>query len=149
MTLLVLNAISLVVQTKPDWENPAVFAINKENTRSTSVPYDSEVAALKNHFSSSPYYKSLNGDWHFYWVDKIGDVPKDFYFEENYSENVKPLWKKGTPNQISGKSGWTLMLVPGNWEMNGYGIPMYVNIGYGIPINPPFIDHNDSPTGAY
>src|SRR5690606_33021778 len=28
-------------------------------------------------------------------------------------------------------------------------IPMYVNIGFGFPNNPPFIDRNDSPTGAY
>ncbi|WP_159638064.1 glycoside hydrolase family 2 TIM barrel-domain containing protein [Sphingobacterium composti Ten et al. 2007 non Yoo et al. 2007] len=136
-------------QDIPDWENPKVFAINKEQTRSTSIPYDSEAKALKNHFTASPYYKSLNGNWQFYWVDKISDVPKDFYLEENYTQNVTQKWQKGTPNQISGQSGWTLMPVPGNWEFNGYGIPMYVNIGYGIPINPPFIDRNDSPTGAY
>ncbi|MCA5003757.1 glycoside hydrolase family 2 TIM barrel-domain containing protein [Sphingobacterium bovistauri] len=142
-------ATFIFAQSIPDWENPKVFSINKENTRVTSIPYASEVQALKNHFSSSPFYKSLNGNWQFYWSDKIADVPKEFYLEENYMDNVKPLWAKGTPNQTSGQSGWTLMPVPGNWEFNGYGIPMYVNIGYGIPINPPFIDRNDSPTGAY
>jgi beta-galactosidase len=149
LIVALVNAMSALAQTRPDWENPEVFAINKENTRSTSIPYATEAQALKNHYSNSPFYKSLNGNWQFYWVDKIADVPKDFYLEENYSDNIKQKWKKGEPNQTSGQSGWTLMPVPGNWEFNGYGIPMYVNIGYGFTINPPFIDRNDSPTGAY
>lgn len=91
----------------------------------------------------------MNGNWQFYWTDKVADAPKDFYLEENYADQVKPIWKKGMPNQISGQSGWTLMPVPGNWEFNGYGVPMYVNIGFGFPINPPYFDREDSPTGSY
>ena len=149
LILAFLNAIHLFAQNKPDWENPEVFAINKEVTRATALPYANETQALKNHFSSSPYYKSLNGNWQFYWTDKVADAPKDFYLEENYADHVKPIWKKGTPNQISGQSGWTLMPVPGNWEFNGYGVPMYLNIGFGFPVNPPYIDREDSPTGSY
>lgn len=149
LILAFLNAINLFAQNKPDWENPEVFAVNKEVTRATALPYANETQALKNHFSSSPYYKSLNGNWQFYWTDKVADAPKDFYLEENYADQVKPIWKKGTPNQISGQSGWTLMPVPGNWEFNGYGVPMYVNIGFGFPVNPPYIDREDSPTGSY
>ncbi len=41
------------------------------------------------------------------------------------------------------------MPVPGNSEFNGYGIPMYVNTGFGFRAKPPHIDREDSPTGAY
>lgn len=115
----------------PDWENPEVFAINKEKTRVTSLPFADEDSALKNEFASSPYYQSLNGIWKFYWVPKIGEVPVDFY-KENYDI-----------------SKWADMKVPANWEFNGYGIPMYVNVGFGFKAKPPHIDREDSPTGAY
>ncbi len=140
--------ISVYAQHRPDWENPEVFAINKEDTRATALPYAAEAQAAVNNYEASPYFKSLNGNWQFYWTDKIADVPAGF-FEEGYTVTSGASSKKGAPNQISGQSGWTLMPVPGNWEFNGYGIPMYVNIGFGFPKNPPFINRDDSPTGAY
>lgn len=115
----------------PDWENPEVFAINKEDTRATALPYPSEQLALTDDYSASPYFLSLDGTWKFYWVPKVAEVPEGFY-RENYND-----------------SQWTGMPVPGNWEFNGYGIPIYVNTGFGFPKNPPFIDREDSPTGAY
>lgn len=148
LLLMYLVAINVYAQTKPDWENPEVFAINKENTRATALPYATEAQALTNDYKGSPYYQLLNGNWQFYWVEKVADVPEGFY-EEGYNVGVISPSKKGVPNQISGKSGWTLMPVPGNWEFNGFGIPMYVNTGFGFPKNPPFIDREFSPTGAY
>lgn len=141
--------VCITAQSSVDWENPEVFAINKEHTRATSLPYATVEQALKDDYKTSPYFQSLNGNWQFYWVDKVADVPADFYKEENYKQISTSLWKKGMPNQISGQSGWTLMPVPGNWEFNGYGIPMYVNNGFGFPKNPPFINREDAPTGAY
>ncbi|MFT4202741.1 MAG: glycoside hydrolase family 2 TIM barrel-domain containing protein [Chitinophagaceae bacterium] len=135
-------------QSRPDWENPEVFAINKENTRATSLPYPTEALAARNDYASSPYFKSLNGNWQFYWVGKIADVPSHFY-EENYKADSLSTHKKGMPNQIEGRSGWTTIPVPGNWEFNGFGIPMYVNTGFGFSAKPPFIDRDFSPTGTY
>ena len=74
--LFCVNAIS---QNKPDWENPEVFAINKEDTRATSIPYSTEELAKNDVYESSPYYKSLNGNWKFHWVPKVSDVPQGFY----------------------------------------------------------------------
>jgi len=131
---LVLACLSLTnaySQSKPDWENPEVFAINKEKTRSSLLPYASEALAVKNEYKSSSYYQSLNGNWQFHWFSKIADVPTGFFKEE---------FNTGS---------WTTMPVPGNWEFNGFGIPMYVNTGFGFPSNPPFINKEDSPTGAY
>jgi len=143
-----LMTASSFAQNKADWENPEVFAINKENTRATALPYATMAQAAMDDYKSSPYYKSLNGNWQFYWVEKIADVPEKFYAED-YNTTTAVGLKIGTPNQISGKSGWTNMPVPGNWEFNGFGVPMYVNTGFGFPKNPPFINKDDSPTGAY
>ncbi len=132
--LFILVFISLTLSAQdniPDWENPEVFAINKEETRTTSLPYPSESLATGDNYSSSPYYKSLNGTWKFFWVPRIADIPSGFY-NENYDANK-----------------WVDMPVPGNWEFNGYGIPMYVNSGFGFEKNPPYIEKDDSPAGAY
>lgn len=115
----------------PDWENPEIFAVNTEKTRATAIPYADEQTAIADEYERSPYYQSLNGTWKFHWVPKVDEVPVGF-FNENYDD-----------------SAWGKMPVPGNWEFNGYGIPMYVNIGFGFPKNPPHIDRNDSPVGAY
>lgn len=122
---------SLFAQSVPDWENPEVFAVNKEATRATSIPYPSQDLAKSDDYSKSPYYQSLNGNWKFQWVPRIADVPEGFY-KENYDV-----------------SSWGEMPVPGNWEFNGHGIPMYVNNGFGFRAKPPHIDREDSPTGAY
>lgn len=127
----VLICMNISAQNVPDWENPEVFAVNKESTRTTSLPYPSEELAVKDDYNSSPYYQSLNGKWKFHWAPKVAKVPAGFY-GENYDV-----------------SGWDEMPVPGNWEFNGYGVPMYVNNGFGFRAKPPHIDREDSPTGAY
>lgn len=133
-TLFLLPALLcgyLCAQNTPEWENPEVFAINKEYTRATSIPYPSSELAIEDNYTASPYYKSLNGMWKFHWSSKVADVPSGFY-AEGYDV-----------------SNWGEMPVPGNWEFNGFGIPMYVNTGFGFPKNPPYINREDSPVGAY
>jgi beta-galactosidase len=147
--IIIFCGSNLFSQHKPDWENPEVFAINKESTRATAIPYLSETLAVNDQYKTSPFYLSLNGNWQFYWVPKIAELPNNFYEEDYNSTPTVIPWQKGQPNHIDGKSYWTTMPVPGNWEFNGFGVPMYVNIGFGIPKNPPFIDRNDSPSAAY
>nr|CAB3479457.1 unnamed protein product [Digitaria exilis] len=38
--------------------------------------------------------------------------------------------------------------VPSNWQMHGFDRPIYTNITYPFPINPPFVT-SDNPTGCY
>jgi beta-galactosidase len=115
----------------PEWENPEVFAVNKEATRATSIPYPNEDLAKTDSYASSPFYQSLDGTWKFMWVPKVAEVPEGFW-NENYSVGQ-----------------WADMPVPGNWEFNGFGIPFYKNTGFGFRARPPRIDREDSPTGAY
>lgn len=131
LLLTTLTAFNLFSQQLPDWEDPGIFAINKEETRATSIPYPSEALALKDDYSASPYYMLLDGKWKFYWVPRIAEVPEGFYKED------------------FDISGWDEIPVPGNWEFNGYGTPFYVNLGFGFWAKRPFIDKNFSPTGAY
>jgi beta-galactosidase len=114
-----------------DWENPQVFQINREPARAAFIPYADEQAAIIDRYESSPWYLSLDGFWKFQWSPTPDQRPKDFY-------------KTGF-NDID----WKEIKVPGNWELQGYGIPIYTNITYPYPKNPPFIDHADNPVGSY
>ena len=105
--------------TVPDWENPEVFAVNKEDTRTTCLPYPDEELALADEAEASPYYQVLDGVWKFHWVGKPSEKPDDFY-KEGYDV-----------------SGWADLKVPSTWEFNGYGIPVYLNHRYPFPKNPP------------
>ncbi len=119
-----------------DWESPAVFRINKEPAHCTLLPYPTIESAVEDAPAKSPYYRSLNGKWKFHYAPKPADRPVDFY-QDDYDV-----------------SGWGQIDVPGNWEMQGHGIPIYVNIKYpflkeGEKPNPPFIPHHNNPVGSY
>jgi beta-galactosidase len=117
--------------TKPDWENPDVVGINKEPGHCTLVPYSDIETAIKADRKASRFYKSLNGNWRFHWVSKPADRPLNFY-ESSYDV-----------------SAWDQIPVPSNWQMHGYGIPIYLNVPYPFPPNPPYIPHDYNPVGSY
>lgn len=123
--------VSIQAQPSNDWENPAVFGINKEAPRAYFIPYADEASALKNDKSQSAYVLDLNGTWKFNWVYSPDERPVYFY-KENYDV-----------------SGWDNISVPSNWELKGYGTPIYTNVTYPFPKNPPFIDHKHNPVGSY
>jgi len=129
--LLGLMQVQLSIAQVNDWENPQIFGINKEAGRATFLPYQSKEAAIADDYQKSDWYLSLNGIWKFNWVYKPEDKPNDFYTEDYDT------------------SDWGEMPVPGNWELNGYGTPIYTNITYPFPKNPPFIDHSHNPVGSY
>ena len=114
-----------------DWENPAVFEINREPARATFLPFADKQSAIADIYESSPWYSSLNGNWKFQWSPTPDQRPKDFYKTEFNVVN------------------WKEIQVPSNWELKGYGIPIYTNINYPFPKNPPYIDHSDNPVGSY
>jgi len=121
----------LLAQEVPDWENPDVVAINKERAHATLFPFESREAALQNDAGLSAYHQSLNGRWKFNWVRTPDDRPVDFYLE-GYDD-----------------SGWDEIPVPANWEINGFGVPIYLNSPYEFEENPPYIHHDYNPVGSY
>ena len=106
LVLLLLLAQSSSV---PDWENPEVFERHREAPHASYVPYDTVDAALAGDPRRSPYYVSLNGTWKFHWVPKPAERPVDFH-RDDYDVD-----------------GWSDITVPGNWELQGHGIPIYVD----------------------
>lgn len=78
---------------------------------------------------------SLNGIWNFNWVKDADKRPTDFY---KVDLNDK---------------GWAKMPVPGIWELNGYGAPLYKNVGYAwyghYENNPPLVPERDNNVGSY
>jgi len=115
----------------PEWEDPQVIGQNKEPGHCTLVPYPNTRTALKCERQASRFYKSLNGKWKFNWVSKPSDRPVDFY---------KPRYDV---------SKWDEIPVPSNWQMHGYGRPIYLNMRYPYPVNPPYIPHDYNPVGSY
>lgn len=114
-----------------DWENPEVFNINREAPHATMVSYADEQAALDADKTLSPNYLSLDGVWKFHWV-KTPDERPYWFFKDDYDTR-----------------DWDDIEVPSNWQMKGYDVPIYVNIGFGFEKNPPKIDHSWNPVGSY
>jgi beta-galactosidase len=114
-----------------DWENPDVVGRNREPAHCTYTPFADVESALTNDPLRSPYVKSLNGVWKFHWVRKPADRPVGFYKDE-YDV-----------------SAWDDIPVPSNWELEGYGTPIYTDVEYPFPSNPPYIPHEWNPVGSY
>lgn len=112
----------------PYWEDPAVFAENREPPHASfttfSMPPDAPGPLARPRIS-------LNGDWKFHWVPRPDQRPRDFY-EPDFDV-----------------TGWATIPVPSNWEFEGYGYPVYRDEFYSFPANPPFIPHDDNPVGSY
>jgi beta-galactosidase len=123
--------LAAAAQSPNDWEDPAVFAINKEPPHATLFPYESRSLALARDPARSTYFADLDGQWKFHWVRKPADRPVDFY-RTDYDD-----------------ASWGTIPVPGNWELNGHGVPIYVNITYPFKKDPPRIPHDDNPVGSY
>ena len=84
---------------------------------------------------NSKNFMSMNGSWKFFWVKNADQRPTDF-------------WKVGYNDK-----GWDDMKVPAVWELNGYGDPIYVNIGYPwrnqYKNNPPHVPTEKNHVGSY
>lgn len=118
----------LKTHSNNDWENQNVFAINKEDGHATFIPFANMKEMKADPAYRRPWkrtrssrYLLLNGNWKFNWVKQPEERPKDFY-RINYDV-----------------SQWNEIPVPSNWEMHGYGTPIYTNITYPFRNNPPFI----------
>ncbi|HVX51772.1 MAG TPA: glycoside hydrolase family 2 TIM barrel-domain containing protein [Chitinophagaceae bacterium] len=117
-------------QQNNDWENPRLFQVNKEQPHASFMVYNNAADVINDDYSKSLYYQSLNGIWKFVYTAKCANRIMDFY---------KPDLDTRTWNEIS---------VPSNWELKGFGIPIYTNIVYPFPKNPPYVGEDD-PVGTY
>lgn len=116
----------------PEWQNPQVFEINRQPTRSSSLSYPS-LKSIKNQQNSTRQI-SLDGEWDFHWVPRPADRPEGFE-DPDYST-----------------LSWNKINVPGHWELQGYGVPIYAPFHMPPSLkkrNLPNIDPDDNPVGSY
>lgn len=101
--------LTITYAAQEDWQNELVNGINKEAPRANF---------------SDPMGKafiSLNGDWKFKFSMTPDQRPADFY---------KPDYDTST---------WATIHVPSNWQLSGYGTPIYTNVPYPFKPNPPYV----------
>ena len=118
------------VYDREPYEDPFVSGINRDASRATAYSFAGLNAALKGDRENSGRYISLNGEWDFAFALKPGDEPKEFY--------------------KSKVAGWKKILVPSNWEMQGYDKPIYKSAVYPFrPVNPPYVPKDYNGVGCY
>lgn len=96
----------------PYWQNVSIVKVNKEYPRTEFMTFDSKEDALKQKFEDSKYYKSLNGEWKFYFTKSYKDLPENITDSATETKN------------------WKNIKVPGNWEFQEFGTAIYVNQPY-------------------
>ena len=121
-----------LVEEHHDWEDNHVLQINREPARAYFIPFGER---------KGDRMLSLNGDWQFRWTKTPEERVKDFYRTDFEA------------------SGWKTLAVPANWEVNGYGTPIYISAGYPFKIDPPYVTRETkkewttyverNPTGQY
>lgn len=130
--------------------DPTVVGTNKLKPHALLMPYDSPEQARQGDMTISPYYQSLNGEWKFNFSENPESRPKDF-FSDDFDD-----------------SSWKNITVPGDWQMQGYDLAIYLNHPYEfttadgasqLPLtsdsrevrtpNPPEIPTQWNPVGSY
>jgi beta-galactosidase len=121
--------VPTIFNTEP-YEDPLVSGINRDKSRATAYSFDNIKDALGGDREKSGRYLSLNGEWDFSFALKPDDAPKDFY--------------------KSKVTGWKKIVVPSNWEMQGYDKPIYKSAVYPFrPVNPPHVPRDYNGVGCY
>ncbi|CCG86350.1 beta-galactosidase [Erwinia piriflorinigrans] len=108
------------------WENPSITQLNR-------LPAHTPLASWRNADAArgdlpSPSQRLLDGEWGFSYFDRPQAVPEE--------------WINSDLPQVGSLS------VPSNWQLSGYDAPIYTNVQYPIPPDPPRVP-DDNPTGCY
>ncbi len=105
-------AKAAVEPTWTEWHDQQVNEVNRFPMHTSFFAYENGQKALAGDITRSANYLSLEGPWKFLWVANADQRPTDFYKTDLNDTN------------------WKTMQVPGMWELNGFGDPEYVNIGF-------------------
>ena len=127
--------LSANAQSFKEWQDPEINAVNRVPMHANFFAYENLEKAGKAVKEDSENFMSINGIWKFFWVANADARPNDF-------------WKVGFNDK-----GWDDLQVPGVWELNGYGDPIYVNTGYAwrnqYESNPPYVPVEKNHVGSY
>ena len=133
--LFAVLAMTANAQSFKEWQDPEINAVNRAPMHANYFAYESTEAAIKGIKEKSSNFMTLNGTWKFNWVPNADARPTDFWQPEFNDK------------------GWNTMPVPGVWELNGFGDPIYVNVGYAwreqFRNNPPQVPTVNNHVGSY
>lgn len=132
---LCLSALSVSGQNFKEWQDPEINQVNRLPMHANFFAYGNLDEAKLNEKEESDNFMTLNGKWKFFWVENADQRPTDF-FRVDYNDK-----------------GWDDLNVPAVWELNGYGDPIYVNVGYAwrnqYRNNPPVVPIEKNHVGSY
>ncbi|WP_016589437.1 sugar-binding domain-containing protein, partial [Yersinia pestis] len=114
------------ILSRRDWENPQITQYHRLEAHPPFHSWRDVESAQKDR--PSPQQQTLNGLWSFSYFTQPEAVP-EHWVRCDLAE-AKPL------------------PVPANWQLHGYDAPIYTNIQYPIPVNPPRVP-DLNPTGCY
>ncbi len=124
-----------LVPTFTEWHDLQVNEVNRLKLHTNYFAYENETLALAGQMDKSANFISLHGAWKFNWVKDADKRPTDF-FKTDLDD-----------------SAWKTMNIPANWEMNGFGVPEYVNTGFAwrghFDQKPPAVPVKDNNVGSY
>ncbi len=133
--LFAVQSVAKPVQKTPYWLDPNVNRVNVETLHASFFAYENETLAQNKEKNSSERFLSAEGQWKFNWVKDHDKAPQNFY-TVGYDD-----------------SQWVNFPVPGLFELNGYGDPIYMNHGYSwatqFANKPPFVEELNNYTGSY
>jgi len=129
MLLISCTTLPKNIGSRPAWNDVNVIRENVELPRAHFVAYANREEALAR--GSNPNFQSLNGLWKFYYSGSPADRPARF-FESGFDT-----------------SDWASIPVPSNWEREGYGVPIYINVPYPFEPDEPNVPTEDNPVGSY
>ena len=129
MLMACMAALAMQAQKLPVWQDPNVNQVNRVARHAHFFAFENADKA-KGDKAQSDRYLSMEGMWKFNFVKDHQDAPKDF-FTLKYDD-----------------SKWVDFPVPGLFELNGYGDPIYKNMGYAwcttFESNPPYIGETNN-----
>ncbi|WP_303760667.1 glycoside hydrolase family 2 TIM barrel-domain containing protein [Sphingobium yanoikuyae] len=115
----------------PEWERPELIRQGAEPMHATFDGFDTRAGALSRDVARSRYHLSLDGDWQFLLSSNPESRPVDFYRSDFDA------------------SQWGTIKVPGIWQAEGHGRPVFVGSGYPFPRDQPKIAHGLNEVGSY
>ncbi|ACS85063.1 glycoside hydrolase family 2 TIM barrel [Musicola paradisiaca Ech703] len=114
------------ILARRDWENPACSQVNRLDAH----PPFSSWRNLQHARDDEPSRRRqpLNGEWVFSYFPRPEAVPESWLTQDLPQADRT--------------------IVPSNWQLSGYDAPIYTNVKYPIPVNPPLVPA-ENPTGCY
>lgn len=108
------------------YQEPTVLHLNATPHHSYFIPFQTGQNPCQLEREKSVNFTSLNGEWEFAFYESMHDLPPDF-LTQKYPHSI---------------------LVPSNWQTQGFDSHQYTNIHYPIPFDPPYVPHSN-PCGVY